>query len=186
MQDRKQNSRFSLAWVAGLVGVVILVGGGTAWWAKQSLNKADNLPAPSKSGSKTEQVEPSQTGKDSQKPSIEREQKQLEIAWLDTSGTSVKVVSKTKSFPKTADQKNVLQDAFTQLLAGPDNTVDYTTTIPKGTKLMDLEVTAEGVKVNLSEQFVAGGGSASMSSRCLLYTSPSPRDLSTSRMPSSA
>ena len=175
MQDRKQNFRFSLAWLAGLVGVIVLVGGGTAWWAKQSLNKADNLSGTSKNGSKTEQVEPNQTGDNSQKPSIEREQKQLEIAWLDTSGTSVKLVSKTKSFPKTANQKNVLEDAFTQLLAGPDNTVDYTTTIPEGTKLMNLEVTSEGVKVNLSQQFVSGGGSASMSSRLaqVIYTASS-------------
>ena len=33
---------------------------------------------------------------------------------------------------------------------------------------------------------VVGGGKAGKSLACLLYTSPSPRDLSTSRMPSSA
>lgn len=175
MQDRKQNSRFSLAWIAGLVGVVILVGGGTAWWAKQSLNKTDNLVNPSKTGSKTEQIEPNQTDKNSQKPSIEEQQRKLEIAWLDTSGTSVKVVSKTKSFPKSADKKVVLEDAFKQLLTGPENATEYTTTIPEGTQLMDLEVTPEGVKVNLSQQFVTGGGSASMSSRLaqVIYTASS-------------
>ena len=38
----------------------------------------------------------------------------------------------------------------------------------------------------VSEQVVVPSGSAFSTETCLLYTSPSPRDLSTSRMPSSA
>ena len=40
---------------------------------------------------------------------------------------------------------------------------------------------AEGDRIE-----IRGFGSFSLHYRCLLYTSPSPRDLSTSRMPSSA
>ena len=48
--------------------------------------------------------------------------------------------------------------------------------------------------LNLTDMFgkldvrvnVCGGGSTGQAGACLLYTSPSPRDLSTSRMPSSA
>ena len=46
---------------------------------------------------------------------------------------------------------------------------------------LDLEA-----PVTLALGATAEGGDASLASLCLLYTSPSPRDLSTSRMPSSA
>ena len=43
------------------------------------------------------------------------------------------------------------------------------------------------VDLNREKQTITGfGGAFTEASACLLYTSPSPRDLSTSRMPSSA
>ena len=48
---------------------------------------------------------------------------------------------------------------------------------PAGAGVVDVVVTANGVEF---------GASAALFTYCLLYTSPSPRDLSTSRMPSSA
>ena len=55
------------------------------------------------------------------------------------------------------------------------------------TTLVSSLVEQQGVKVE-SSGFVAAapGGGGPETSICLLYTSPSPRDLSTSRMPSSA
>ena len=55
-----------------------------------------------------------------------------------------------------------------------------------------LAFAAEGARVVVNDIGVsldgspAGGGSAAQSVVCLLYTSPSPRDISGSRMPSSA
>ena len=59
--------------------------------------------------------------------------------------------------------------------------------IPMSTETMAL--TLENVEKVLDELrpfLMADGGNVEVVELCLLYTSPSPRDLSTSRMPSSA
>ena len=56
--------------------------------------------------------------------------------------------------------------------------------VSEGDRLKVESLTAEaGEQVQLAEVLLVGSGE---SVTCLLYTSPSPRDLSTSRMPSSA
>ena len=50
----------------------------------------------------------------------------------------------------------------------------------RGTKLQEMEQSKTAVNAN------ATPGDTAMPSACLLYTSPSPRDKSSSRMPSSA
>jgi spore germination protein GerM len=170
MQDRKPNSRFPLAWLAGIAGFILLVGGGTAWWAKYSLEKAGKVSVPNNPPS-----ESSQTPTAPQNQLTTQQQKQVQIGWLDTTGTNVKLVAKTLSFPESADNQQILQGAFELLFAGPSESTEYTTTIPEGTKLLDLKVAEEGVKVDLSNEFIAGGGSVSMSARLgqIIYTASS-------------
>jgi spore germination protein GerM len=170
MQDRKDNFRFPLAWLAGIAGFILLVGGGTAWWAKYSLEKAGKVSVPN-----NPPIESSQTPTTPQNQLTTEQPQQIQIGWLDTTGTNVKLVAKTLSFPKSADNQQILQGAFEQLLAGPSESAEYTTTIPEGTKLLDLKVIEEGVKVDLSAEFLAGGGSASMSARLgqIIYTASS-------------
>ncbi len=61
--------------------------------------------------------------------------------------------------------------ALKTLLAGP-NQAGVTTTIPKDTKLRSVTVKPDGIHVDLSQDFVQGGGSASMTARVgqVLYT----------------
>ena len=49
-----------------------------------------------------------------------------------------------------------------------------------------LQPLADGLKLLLKETVLPSSANLAMFVACLLYTSPSPRDLSTSRMPSSA
>lgn len=167
MQDRKQNSRFPLAWFAGIAGVILVIGGGAAWWAKHSLQKSE-VPRLN-----NQTVETPATPTTPDQPLAE--QQQIQIAWLDTTGTNVKFKGKTVSFPKSLDRQQTLKAALEQLLAGPNNSAEYTTTIPEGTKLLDLQTTEEGVKVDLSSEFISGGGSAAMSARLgqIIYTASS-------------
>ena len=50
----------------------------------------------------------------------------------------------------------------------------------------DIDIFTRGNKANPEKTNLIKGDRNDLESICLLYTSPSPRDLSTSRMPSSA
>ena len=98
----------------------------------------------------------------------------VQVYWLKDAGGKFQGVP-TKVALKMADRSDTtLQAAFSNLLAGPkDATVS--SEIPKGTKLRSLSVKNEGVYVDLSAEFISGGGSSSMSSRLgqVIYTATS-------------
>ena len=167
MQDRKQNFRFPLAWFAGVAGVILLVGTGTAWWAKYSLKKAERI-----STSQNPTVEAPQNSTITDQEPIVQQQEQVRVAWLDTTGTNIRLIDKSVTFSKSVDQQQLLESAFEQLMAGVAQSADYATAIPKDTKLLSIKASPEGVKLNLSSEFTQGGGSASMTARLaqVIYT----------------
>ena len=168
MQDRKPNSRFPLARFIGIAGVILLIGGGTAWWAKYSLEKAEQKPIANDPPLETITPETPKKEPLTQETSVQ-------TAWLDTTGTNIQLVGKTVTLPKSADRQQILETAFNELLTEPNASASYTTAIPEGTKLLDLTTTEEGVKVDLSSEFTEGGGSAAMSARLaqIIYTASS-------------
>ncbi|MGK7894896.1 MAG: GerMN domain-containing protein [Xenococcus sp. (in: cyanobacteria)] len=166
MQNGQQHNRFSRTWFAGIAGVILVLGG-VAWWAKSSWNNSNQIPI--SNNPDTVQENPRQ-----QEPIAQR-QEQVAICWLNPTENTIELVQKTLSFPASVTNNQILESAFSQLLAGPSKSADYTTTIPEGTKLLDLNATEEGVTVNLSQEFATGGGSASMTSRLaqVVYTATS-------------
>jgi spore germination protein GerM len=80
-----------------------------------------------------------------------------------------------KSLPSNISNSSSSQQRLTiamqQLLAAQPRD-DLTSTIPKGTKLLSLQIRADGVYVNLSPEFRSGGGSTSMIYRVaqVIYT----------------
>ncbi len=165
MQENGQ-SRLSIPLIATIVGVILAAGGGAAWWAKHSLDVAERSSTPTPPP--ITQTTPPEA------PQPITEEKSIEIYWLNPTNNKIELVTKTLNFQKSVKNERVLEKAFEQLLAGPTDS-NYTTTIPEGTKLLGIEVDREGIHVNLSQEFVSGGGSASMSSRLaqVIYTATS-------------
>lgn len=161
MQDRNKN-RFSLPVVAVITGIIIAAGGGAAWWAKSALDEKTVVSKPSPAPI----VEP----KVPEIPEPITEEKVVEVSWLDPTDESIKLVSSTMTFAKSAKSERVLSAALETLFDTPPP--NYTTAIPKGTKLLDLTTDKEGIHLNLSQEFTSGGGSASMSGRLaqVIYT----------------
>ena len=108
------------------------------------------------------------------KPLQQTEAQTVQVYWVKDANGKFEGVP-TKVAVKQADKPDAaLQGAFNSLLAGPkDATVS--SEIPKGTKLRSLSVKNDGVYVDLSAEFTAGGGSTSMTSRLgqVIYTATS-------------
>lgn len=166
MQDRNKN-HFSLPVVAAITGIILAAGGGAAWWAKSALDRELIGSQPNPNPIVKEEV-----------PAVPEpitQEKIVEICWLNPTGENIELVSNTMTFQKSVKSERVLETALETLFAGPPQSSQYTTTIPQGTKLLDLTMDKEGTHINLSQEFVSGGGSASMSSRLaqVIYTATS-------------
>lgn len=163
MQDRNKN-RFSLPVIAVITGIVLAAGGGAAWWAKSNLEQKAQISQPN----------PAPIVKD-QAPTIPKpitQEQVVQVCWLDTKGESIKLVSRNMTFAKSIKSERVLETALSTLFSEPPEDSGYTTAIPPGTKLLGVTQDKTGIHLNLSREFIAGGGSASMSSRLaqVIYT----------------
>jgi spore germination protein GerM len=101
-------------------------------------------------------------------------EEKVQIYWLNNVDNKIEVVS-SSIILKDADQPSeILEGALKSLLTGPADPA-FSTTIPQGTKLREVSLKADGVHVDLSEEFTTGGGSASMTGRVaqVLYTASS-------------
>lgn len=162
MNDRhnnKQKNRLSIGFIGGIIAAILATGSVAAWWALNTLSTfQDSTPTTTESP----------TTQDPAK--VERGQ----VYWLKDQGDRLELTASPVTVQKSSDNQQVLKTALESLLAGSTD-ANQITTIPQGTKLLDLTVDKAGVKVNLSQEFTAGGGSASMTGRLaqILYTATS-------------
>jgi spore germination protein GerM len=162
MNDQERTNRISPILIAAVSAVVIAVSGGIAWFSSHS----SNSPTP---------VNPSQNLP--QRPLQQQHtarrinQQTAHIYWIKPVGTKLELVSDSVKV-NTQQPKQALETAFQTLLAGPADQDQGSTTIPQGTKLLGLEVNGNIVHVNLSHDFITGGGSTSMMGRIgqVVYT----------------
>ena len=170
MQDRNKN-RLSLIVVAAITGLILAAGGGVAWWTKSNLKQSAQVVQPDPSP--IEKADP-----DSPIPDPITQEKIVSICWLNPTGESIELVSNRLTFQKSVEPKQVLKAALETLLSQPPAGAKYTTAIPEGTKLLGLDTKESGIHINLSKEFITGGGSASMSSRLaqIIYTASSTGD----------
>jgi len=100
---------------------------------------------------------------------------QPQVYWLRSDRTQLTLVAKSLP-PNTSGStpQQVLTIAVQKLLSAKPSD-DLSSTIPKGTKLLNLQLRADGVHIDLSPEFRSGGGSTSMIYRVaqVIYTSTS-------------
>lgn len=152
-ENNKQNSFLSPKAIAALATTVLAIGTITAWYSYSKLsvkNPVDNLPT----GIKVE-------------PNINKQY--IEIYGIDD---QLKIIPTTVEIEKGQNEQQSLTIAFNKLLTSSNN---ITTAIPKNTKLTTLTVKDDGIHLDLSSEFITGGGSASMISRLgqIIYTASS-------------
>ena len=96
-----------------------------------------------------------------------------QIYQLETIDSQIQLIPKTIHTAATSP-KLALTEAIEKLLA-QSPAFDPTTTIPAQTRLLDLDISKDGVHIDLSQEFTQGGGSSSMIYRVaqVLYTASS-------------
>jgi spore germination protein GerM len=109
-------------------------------------------------------------------PAANHQQNYPQVYWLQSNQNKISLVAKllppSTSTPSSSQQ--LLTMAIQNLLtAAPSG--DLSSTIPQGTKLLSLQALSDGVHIDLSPEFQAGGGSTSMIYRVaqVLYTASS-------------
>jgi spore germination protein GerM len=109
-------------------------------------------------------------------PNNSSQQIQPQVYWLRSNQNKLTLVAKSLP-PNRSDStpQQVLTIAVQKLLSAKPSD-DLSSTIPKGTKLLSLQIRADGVHVDLSPEFRSGGGSTSMIYRVaqVIYTASSP------------
>ena len=154
MTQKQSSKGISSGVIAAVCAAAVTVGGGVAWLTS---NTNPPLPKPT----------PTITPPDSKTQNIN-------IYWLSDTGTNLKLESQPIQINPSSEPNKRLETAFKQLLAGPTEGTG-STTIPKGTQLLDIKVDSDAVRVNLSDEFTSGGGSTSMTGRLgqVIYTATS-------------
>jgi spore germination protein GerM len=166
MQERPKNNnnnnRLSLGVIAGITIAALVVGGGASWLAYRTLTASQTPPQTT-----VTPVDPSAA----QTPSQEQG---AQIYWLSDINGRMQLSPTSIGLEKSTSEQESLEMAFEQLLTGPKSSSEMTT-IPEGTKLLSLTTQKDGVHINLSQEFTAGGGSASMTGRLaqIVYTASS-------------
>ncbi|MEM7592767.1 MAG: GerMN domain-containing protein [Cyanobacteria bacterium P01_A01_bin.83] len=96
-----------------------------------------------------------------------------QIYQLEITDNRIRLIPETIETTTTSPQI-ALQQAINKLLT-PSPVVGFTTTIPQGTQLLNLQVNDKGIFLNLSDEFTKGGGSSSIIYRVgqVIYTATS-------------
>jgi spore germination protein GerM len=100
---------------------------------------------------------------------------QPQVYWLQSKQNKLTLVAKSLPLSTSAStSQQVLTTAMQKLLTAQPSD-NLSSTIPKGTKLRSLQVKSDGVHIDLSREFRAGGGSKSMIYRVAqtIYTATS-------------
>lgn len=162
--------------VLALSAVVVVAGGATAWWTMNSIEPEPLPPVPT-----TQATPPASSGIDTNQTNPDQPaqrvapQQRVAVYWLQLDNNQIKLAPSAIPLEQTDNSPGELLDAGMQrLLKGPADSA-YTTTIPKGTQLNSLSLQADGVHLDLSKDFIQGGGSSSMQGRVaqVLYTATS-------------
>ncbi len=157
MDDQNKHNTLSPKLIAGLAVILFLGGSVTAWLANKSLQsnqQSQNNPIP---------IEIKPPVNQQENPPLSQQQ-EIQVYWIDD---NLELIPKTISIAKSENKEESLKSIFEVLLAGKKDT-----TIPDNTKLLSLKVEDNQIKINLSQEFTSGGGSASMVGRLgqIIYT----------------
>ena len=154
----KPSQRSAVKLILGSAIAVLALGAVTTWWATRSQKTVEQPPTPAPITS----------------PQTPLTQERAKIYWLDANQDDIAFSPSPFLAQRQLSEQEVLKSALSDLLTGTEDSQQYSE-IPSNTRLLSMSIESDGVHLNLSEDFVSGGGSNSMISRLaqVLYTATS-------------
>lgn len=156
-------------WVSGLATFALATAGMSLWWFTTA-SQMENRVTPVRPQTPLEQLTSATTlPKEEVSPPTHYgpvatiDPMQAETYWVEVVGNEIILIPQPVTVAVGLSKTAILEQTFTELLEGQGD-MGFST-IPEGTRLLDLEVKADGVHLNLSKEFAQGGGSASMIER---------------------
>ncbi len=103
-------------------------------------------------------------------PTVPKTEKRADVYTIKDKGKNLELLPESVKVASN-NPDAILTEAFQNLLTKSDRG----SAIPAGTKILGVQVKGDGVHVNLSQEFVSGGGSASVTGRIgqVVYTATS-------------
>lgn len=105
------------------------------------------------------------------------EQGKVKVFWIDENNKKISVSSQERKVAAATVRtpEGYATESLKMLLAATGKEGQQTSTIPAGTKLLGSQLKNDGLHIDLSKEFTAGGGSTSMQGRLaqILYTATS-------------
>lgn len=140
--------------IVGTALFLLLLAGGTSWWTWQSTRSTDGNQPPAST-----QIKPTQTV-------------QPQIYWLRVEEQRISLIPQQVALNGALSPEQALMEGVIHLLSNSGADGQKSSAIPKGTRLLGLQVAPGSIYVNLSREFGQGGGSSSMIYRVaqILYT----------------
>lgn len=181
MSDRPRRN-LPVGIVAAVGSAAVAVGAGVAWW-NATLTPAP-MPAPSPTASQPAVSPPPIAASPSptistvpQSPAaspapVTPIADQSQVFWLKDTGTAFVMAGQPAKPVSSSNPEEVVRGAIEQVLTSQPTDTTLSSAIPANTRLLDLSIKPDGIRVNLSADFTSGGGSASMLGRLgqIVYT----------------
>ncbi len=164
MTEQRKSNGISSGVAAAVAAVTVAVAGVAGYFAMNQNPPDIQNPIP---GNVSPAPNPGET------PSPATNDKKATVYWLEPSGTSLNLVPQGIQVQADINKPSeFLEAAFNSLLAGPTEGSGGSSAIPKETKLLGIKAEGNEVRVNLSDDFQFGGGSAGMIGRVgqIVYT----------------
>lgn len=163
MREQPRNNRISSGVIAAVSAAVIAVSSGVAWITWQATNNTQPATTPKQ-----------KVTQNNTKPQVPQQQT-AQIYLLRDTGKNLELVPIHVLVSASKDKPSeFIGAAFNSLLTAKKDG-DTSSTIPSGTKVLGVKIENDTVRVNLSDKFTSGGGSASMTGRVgqVVYTATS-------------
>jgi spore germination protein GerM len=181
MPNSRSSDKIPFGWIIAIGLALFTAGGATAWFAVNHLYSSQkstetpiesSTPAPISQSPIVEPVSPSPVvASPTATPEVILATEIKQVYWLKVTDSGSQLVTQEITVQKADSRDQELTAVLQTLLTGPSDP-DDTTTIPAGTKLLDLKVDKTGITLNLSREFATDDGSDMLIGRLaqIIYT----------------